>query len=153
VCRCSSGRRCSIAAVCATSFVLMMQHRCRAAERRGRIVALCKENLVNSMHSFNGFRSLSGVLQAPTCVCSVTGPFAWLSGTQICARQAPRCVARCWLKLQVALVKRPRSESMSELRIFDAASSTKSNMGQSQSVRQVLIAVRNGRLNFAATLH
>ncbi len=122
-------------------------------EERGRIVALCKENLVNSVHSFSGFRSLTGVLQAPTCVCSVTGPFAWLSGTQTCARQAPRCVARCWLKLQVALVKRPRSESMSALRIFDAASSTKSNMSQSQRMRQVLIAVRNGRLKFAATVH
>ena len=119
----------------------------------GRIVTLCKENLVNSIHSFRGFRSLAGFLQAPTCVWSVTGPFAWLSGTQICARQAPRCVARCWLKLQVALVKRPRSESMSALRIFDAASSTKSNMGQSQRMRQVLIAVRDGRLKFAATLH
>ena len=122
-------------------------------EERGRIVKLCKENLTSNVHGFTGFRSLPGVLQAPTCVCSVTGPFAWLSGTQTCARQAPRCVARCWLKLQVALVKRPRSESMSGLRIFDAAPSTKSNMGQSQRMRQDLIAVRNGRLNFAATVH
>ena len=125
---------------------MMMQSRCRAAEKNEAVSLHCAKR-INSIHSFSGFRSLAGVLQAPTCVCSVTGPFAWLSGTQICAKQAPRCVAKCWLKLQVALVKRPRSESMSALRIFDAASSAKSHMGQSQRMRQGLIAVRNGDLS------